>query len=141
MIVLDTDHVTALRYREHPRWQTLMEHLRSLGEEQVTISIVTLEEQMRGWLAQLKRCRDARSQIPTCERLANLFRFFADWEILVLTDRAVDEFERLRKQRVRIGTPDLKIAAIALAHDALLLSANLRDFRQVPGLRIENWLK
>jgi tRNA(fMet)-specific endonuclease VapC len=35
---------------------------------------------------------------------------------------------------------DLKIAAIALVHDALLLSANLRDFRKVPGLRVESWL-
>jgi tRNA(fMet)-specific endonuclease VapC len=34
----------------------------------------------------------------------------------------------------------LKIAATALVHDALLLSANLRDFERVPGLRIENWL-
>jgi tRNA(fMet)-specific endonuclease VapC len=36
---------------------------------------------------------------------------------------------------------DMKIAAIALASDAVLLSANLRDFRQVPGLKVENWLE
>ena len=35
---------------------------------------------------------------------------------------------------------DLKIAATALVHGALLLSANLRDFRQVPGLMVEDWL-
>ena len=35
---------------------------------------------------------------------------------------------------------DLKIAAIALAGDAVLLAANLRDFEKVPMLRIENWL-
>ncbi|MCI0680616.1 MAG: hypothetical protein L0Y71_00815 [Gemmataceae bacterium] len=33
-----------------------------------------------------------------------------------------------------------EIAAIALAHDTLLLSASLRDFRHVPGLRVENCL-
>jgi tRNA(fMet)-specific endonuclease VapC len=47
---------------------------------------------------------------------------------------------QLRKQ-VRIGSQDLKIAAIALAQGALLLSANLRDFRKVPGLQVENWLE
>ena len=35
---------------------------------------------------------------------------------------------------------DLKIAAIALAHDTLLLSANLRDFQQIPNLRVANWI-
>jgi tRNA(fMet)-specific endonuclease VapC len=35
---------------------------------------------------------------------------------------------------------DLKIATIALVHDALLLSANLRDFQQVPDLRVADWI-
>lgn len=35
---------------------------------------------------------------------------------------------------------DLKIAAICIAHDAMLLSRNLVDFEKVPGLRVENWL-
>jgi tRNA(fMet)-specific endonuclease VapC len=54
---------------------------------------------------------------------------------------AANRFKEFRKQKIRIGSQDLKIAAIALSHDALLLSANLRDFRMVPGLRIENWLE
>jgi predicted nucleic acid-binding protein len=35
---------------------------------------------------------------------------------------------------------DLKIAATALVNHAVLLSANLADFEQVAGLRVENWL-
>jgi len=34
----------------------------------------------------------------------------------------------------------MKIASIALAHEALLLTRNLRDFTKAPGLRMENWL-
>jgi len=41
---------------------------------------------------------------------------------------------------LQIGTSDLKIASIALTHGATLLSANARDFSQVPGLRVEDWL-
>ncbi len=35
---------------------------------------------------------------------------------------------------------DLRIAAIALTNNALLLSADLDDFERVPGLKVENWL-
>lgn len=35
---------------------------------------------------------------------------------------------------------DLQIAAIAEAHDFILVTGNERHFRRVPDLRIENWL-
>jgi len=44
------------------------------------------------------------------------------------------------KRDPALGTMDLRIAAMALAWDALLLSADLTDFQRVPGLKVENWL-
>ena len=70
-----------------------------------------------------------------------MVEFLSEWEIIRLDEAAFDAFDRLRKLGVRVGSQDLKIASIALAHDALLLSANLRDFRRVPALRVENWLE
>ena len=58
-----------------------------------------------------------------------------------MSQAAADLFVELRRQKVRVGSQDLKIAAIAMAEDALLLSANQRDFQKVPGLRVENWLR
>jgi tRNA(fMet)-specific endonuclease VapC len=52
---------------------------------------------------------------------------------------AADVFEDLRKQRIRIGTMDLRIAAIALAHGMTVLTRNLIDFRRVPDLTAEDW--
>lgn len=141
MILLDTDHVTVLWYTEHPRCAALNARLQSLQNEVAATTVITAEEQMRGWLAEIARMRGARKQIPAYERLANLFRFFARWPIVPFDDRAADELERLHKARIRIGTPDLKIASITLVHDALLLSANLRDFHKVPDLKVENWLE
>jgi len=46
---------------------------------------------------------------------------------------------RLQQQRIRIGTMDLKIAGITLAHGATLLSRNVTDFQKVPGLLVEDW--
>jgi tRNA(fMet)-specific endonuclease VapC len=40
----------------------------------------------------------------------------------------------------RIGAWDSRIASIALVHGATILTANKKDFLQVPGLNVENWL-
>jgi tRNA(fMet)-specific endonuclease VapC len=69
-----------------------------------------------------------------------LIDFLGDWTIVEWDDPSAAAFRRLRAGGVRIGTQDLKIAATAITHDALLPSANLRDFEQVPGLNAEDWL-
>ena len=65
----------------------------------------------------------------------------SDWEIVPFEERAADQFTSLRRQHIRIGTMDLKIASIALVNDAILVTANLRDYSLVPALRCENWLQ
>jgi len=52
---------------------------------------------------------------------------------------AVAIVRQLQLQRIRIGTMDLKIASIALAQEASLLTRNVADFQKVPGLHIEDW--
>ena len=74
-------------------------------------------------------------------RLGQLLYVLGDWEVVPFDQRAADLCASLRQQRVRIGTMDLKIAPIALTNDALLVTANLRDFSLVAGLRCENWLQ
>jgi tRNA(fMet)-specific endonuclease VapC len=64
---------------------------------------------------------------------------FAKWTVLAWDAESSDLFVKLRRDGVRIGTHDLKIACITLAHDALLLTRNTVDFAHVPGLRFENW--
>jgi tRNA(fMet)-specific endonuclease VapC len=139
MIIRDTDHITVLRYADHPRCMALKERLEAAGDLVVT-TVITREEQLRGWLAEINRLRNFGQQVPAYERLRALADFAADWEIVPFDPRAAQDADQLRRQNVRIGTQDLKIAAIARTHDALLLSANLRDFQKVPALRVENWL-
>ena len=95
---------------------------------------------MRGWLALIHRSDDMRRQVSAYRELARLFDFFAHRRIIPVDDQVAELFEWLRQQRPRIGTTDLKIAAIAIVHEALLLSANLRDFRRIPNLCVEDWV-
>lgn len=140
MIILDTDHLTVLRYPEHSQYETLSAKMHRSADMTFATTAISLEEQMRGWLAAIRRARRVHNQILYYTRLVGMVRFMNKWQILPFNEPAADRFENFRKQRIRIGTQDLKIASIALQHGALLLSANLRDFDQVPGLRVENWL-
>ena len=65
--------------------------------------------------------------------------FFARWVVLSLDSESTANFSRFRSQGIRIGTMDLRIACISLAHVATLLTRNTVDFAQVSGLRFENW--
>jgi len=48
-------------------------------------------------------------------------------------------FEQFRKQKIKIGRTDLRIAATVLQHGATLVTENTRDYMQVPGLKIVCW--
>ena len=60
-------------------------------------------------------------------------------QIASFDQAAADCFDDLRRQRVRIGTMDLRIAAIAITRDWTLLTRNAADFAKVPGLLFEDW--
>ena len=117
----------------------LLERIRASGQDAAT-TIVTVEEQLRGWLAEIHRLADPHRQILAYDRLQHRIDFFAAWDVLPWDTKAADLFVRFRREGVRIGSMDLKIACIAIARAATLLTRNTRDFALVPGLRFENWL-
>jgi tRNA(fMet)-specific endonuclease VapC len=140
MIVLDTDHLSVLQHPESLQARHLLDRMRESPDQDFLATVVSLEEQTRGWLAHINRFQDLEKQIPAYDRLAELVQFYARWEVMRIDRLAAAEFRVLRNAKVRIGTMDLKIASIVLGHAARLLSANLSDFQKVPGLWVENWL-
>jgi tRNA(fMet)-specific endonuclease VapC len=140
MILLDTDHLSVFTDERDPRHELLARRMEAIVEP-VACTIVSVEEAVRGWLAIINRRRDVHQQVPAYSRLGRFFDILSDWEIVPFDDLAADEFQTLRRRRIRIGSMDLKIASIALVNEALLLSANMRDYSFVPGLRIDNWLQ
>jgi tRNA(fMet)-specific endonuclease VapC len=140
MIVLDTDHLSELQYPNSVRGTRLARRLSLVEGRSVVTSIVTFEEQMRGWLAMVHKHSAGMNQVMAYANLVEVLRFYADWDVLPFDRASAELFHDLRSKRIRIKTMDLKIAAITLARSATLLSANLRDFRQVPNLSVEDWL-
>ena len=138
MIVFDTDHLSALQFEGSARRDRLIARMALSSETDWVAPIVAIEEQMRGWLSAIAKERQARRQISSYRDLGHLFEFYATLQIAPFDDPAVDIFEQFN--RIRISTSDRKIAAIALANRALLLTANRQDFEQIPGLRFDNWM-
>lgn len=139
MYILDTDLFSLTDRAETAEGQRLRARLVRLRADELATTIITFEEQMRGWLAWLAQARSVEQQIERYQKLKQMVLSYRDVIILDFDRVAADEFERLQKQRIRIGTMDLKIPAIALANDATLLSRNLQDFSKVPGLKVEDW--
>lgn len=71
--------------------------------------------------------------------LHNVSEFFNTLNVLDFDKNANNCYLELVKQKVRIGTKDLRIAAITLSQNAILVTRNRRDFEKVPGLKFEDW--
>ena len=139
MVVLDTDHLSLLEWRAGTDAERLRAKLRGVDPSSVVSTIVTFEEQMRGWLAQLAKARTIAQEVIAYARLSTHVRTFREIPLLEFDERAATEFQRLRRLHPRLGSMDLKIAAIVLVHDATLLTRNLVHFDRVAGLRAEDW--
>jgi tRNA(fMet)-specific endonuclease VapC len=71
-------------------------------------------------------------------KLQELHLDFSTRPVLMFDPASADIFARL-KGRIHVGTMDLKIAAVAIARGDVLISRNLRDYRRVPNLNVEDW--
>jgi tRNA(fMet)-specific endonuclease VapC len=138
MYILDTDHISLLD-RGGVEGRRIRDRLRALPGDDIATTVASYEEQMRGWLSRVARASTLERQIADYSELKQQLRNYCAIAIVDFDARAAAEFERLRQAKIRIGTMDLKIAAIALANDATLLTRNHSDFSKVPDLKIEDW--
>lgn len=137
MYILDTDHLSVLD-RGGVEAQRLSERLRTTPSTQIVTSIISYQEQMQGWLACIN-ARDVEQQVKAYRGLRQQLANYCKIPVLEFDREAAREFQRLKQLRIKIGTMDLKIASIALANQAIVLTRNARDFDRIAGLSTENW--
>jgi tRNA(fMet)-specific endonuclease VapC len=137
MLVLDTDILTLIQIGD-PAAARVQARVAASGRVPY-VTIVTLEEQFRGRLADRARASDPDRYVVAARRLRATFEDYIGRNLLDFDDRAAGEFKRSKQLKVRIGTMDLRIAAIVLANGATLISRNVRDYQLVPCLTVEDW--
>jgi len=141
MFILDSDHLTILGQPDSPARLRMVAQLAQQPPEDVVTTVITYEEQTRGWFAFLARAKTVSQELGAYDRLLRHLDTFREIPVLPYDQAAADHFQKLRAMRIRVGTMDLKIAAISLSRNSTLLRRNLSDFKQVPGLQCEDWTR
>ncbi|HTU21056.1 MAG TPA: type II toxin-antitoxin system VapC family toxin [Gemmataceae bacterium] len=133
--LFDTDHLTLYQNR-HPQ---LRQRMVLQPPDAVGISAVTVEESLRGRLAALSQADSGPRRIVRYRLLLETLDLLISFPLVPYDQASENHFQHLRSMRLRVGTQDLKIAAIALANNVVLLTRNRRDFAQIPGLVLADW--
>ncbi len=137
MYLLDTDILLHL-------WQgnqSVKERLLEADDTEVAITAITKAEILRVRCENLLKANDATLVVKAQQRFTRTEQLLSELSVIPFDENAASQFDRLQRvtKLKKIGRADLLIASIALANAAILVTRNLRHFRQVPGLRVENW--
>ncbi|HWG42274.1 MAG TPA: type II toxin-antitoxin system VapC family toxin [Gemmataceae bacterium] len=133
--LFDTDHLTLFDHADVTVWRHFSN--RSLGI--VGISAVSVEEYLRGRLVSVARHQNGPLQVQAYANLIDSLALFQQLPIVPFDPACENRYQQLRRLRTRVGTQDLRIAAIALANNLILLTRNRRDFGRVPALTLDDW--
>jgi tRNA(fMet)-specific endonuclease VapC len=133
--ILDTDHVSLLE-RQQP---AIVQRYKKYPVETTAITIITWEEQMRGRLNVIRQATSSDQRVLAYTRLLSTIRFLQDFRIINFDAMADNYYRELQRQKIRVGTQDLRIASIALSCSAVVVTRNHKDFGKVPNLMLEDW--
>ena len=119
-VLLDTDHVSL-----HERgYLPLRARLVSFAPDEVAVSVVTVEEMLRGRLAILARRSESEACVYAYTKLLETVRFFSTIPVVPYDMACEQQFQVLRALRLRVGSRDLRIAATALVQNVVLITRN-----------------
>jgi len=139
MFLLDTDYAVLLQRGTGPELVRLLDRMAAHSAEAFFYPVVAFHEQMLGANAFISRAKSRREVVRGYRMLHQILADFSTAQVLPFDDAAAEEFETLRRQGIRVGTMDLRIASIALARELTVLTRNLVDFERIPGLIVEDW--
>jgi tRNA(fMet)-specific endonuclease VapC len=134
--LLDTDTVTLMQFGHSVVIRNLAVH----ADTEVTLAAASFQEQMRGWLNRLNQLKAISQQADWYDRLVvRLLPVWRRFQMAPFPQPAIQRFQHLRSLRLNIGLMDLRLAAVALESNLIVVTRNVAVFGRVPGLQIEDW--
>jgi tRNA(fMet)-specific endonuclease VapC len=136
LYVLDSDMLTLHEYG-HPKVTLRVEN--PPPDDVVALTIISVEEQLSGWYKQIRQARTPAEVERAYMRLGQAVTSFGSLMILNYNLAAIARYEQLLGMKLNVRKMDLRIAAIVLVYNGILVTRNARDFQRVPGLTLEDW--
>ena len=138
MYLLDTDTLSHL-WARHER---VVQRTAEVGDTEIGVTSITRAEVLRRRCENLLKADTTEETLKAQQRLDRSEQGLSRLMIVRFDEAAAGHLEQLGKvdRLKRIGRADILIASITLANDATLVTRNLRHFRQVPNLKIANWV-
>lgn len=139
--LLDTDHISFLQRGSGVEFTHLIERMSEHSPSDFALSIVSFHEQIIGAHDFINRAKTNSDTIRGYNLLLEILQGFTNAQVLPFDTDAIAIFEQMRSEKVRVSTMDLRIAAMAISRNLVLLTRNIKDFSKVPSLTIEDWTK
>ncbi|MGH9840958.1 MAG: type II toxin-antitoxin system VapC family toxin [Blastocatellia bacterium] len=114
-------------------------YLHESNQGNLAVSVVSYEEQVRGRLAFLSQARTPERHVRGYYWLRETQEFYCGLRVMEFDAAAQRIYQKLRTEHRRTKASDLKIAATAIANDAILVTRNTQDFISIANLRLDNW--
>lgn len=137
LFALDSDTVSLLE-KGHP---TVLARIASHSPSDISVPVIVVEEALRGWYSMIRKAKTPRQLAIGYDELASAVSVLSGIRILRYSEAAIARFHDLLKKKLNVRANDLRIAAIALEHNATVVTRNVRDFIVIPGLTVEDWTR
>ena len=136
--ILDTDHASLFLAGNKPIIAQVAKH-----SNDVAITVITVQELFNGWTGRLNDPAQEAKLIYLYTKLWETTEFFKVITVFNFDKDAENCYQILRQNSKALAKKkiekDLRIASIALALDATIVTRNYKDFSQIPNLKMENW--
>lgn len=133
--ILDTDHYSLIQRGN----RAVIDRFKEIDPSEIYLTIITVQEQIKGRFKNIDEAKNSPKLIVSYTWLQTTISDFDRLSILPFDERAYYNYDLFRSQQLRVGSQDLRIAAIVMANDGILVTRNRRDFEKVPNLSITDW--
>ncbi|MBW3596651.1 MAG: type II toxin-antitoxin system VapC family toxin [Planctomycetes bacterium] len=121
MLLLDSDHLSIIQRRTLPEFNHIEQRRAQHAPSDFFVPVISFHEQVLGWNAYLQRAKSPQGVTHAYGMFERILADFSTMQVASFDVAAADCFLDLRRKRIRIGTMDLRIAAIAISRDFTLL--------------------